>query len=66
MAGINSVRAEQSHKYSKLLNYIKKHKLLAARYRRGGVSSVIDLSAAKGYPTLLFAPHLYTIALETI
>jgi hypothetical protein len=29
-------------------------------------ASVIDLSAAKGYPTLLFAPHFYTIALEMI
>jgi len=40
--------------------------ILSGGHRPGGVRSVIDLSAAKGYPTLLFAPHFYTIALEMI
>jgi hypothetical protein len=39
---------------------------MAGRHKPGGERSVFDLLAAKGYPTLLFAPHFYNIALEMI
>jgi hypothetical protein len=35
-------------------------------YGGGGVRSVIDLLAAKGYDCPLFAPNFYIIALEMI
>jgi len=39
---------------------------MAGRRRRGWERFVIDLLAARGYSTLLFAPHFYPIALEMI
>ena len=65
MVVTNSVRAEQPQKMQDI--EIKEYSAtLPGDHRSGRVRSVIDLSAAKGYPTLLFAPHFYTIALETI
>jgi len=48
------------------LKLLKKQALSGASNSAARMSPVIDLSAAKGYPTLLFAPHFYMTQLEMI
>jgi len=66
MVVTSSGRARQFRSLCKILKYWKLLALPGVRYGHLAESSVIDLSAAKGYAYLLFAPHFYNIALEMI
>jgi hypothetical protein len=66
MAATNSVKARQFRDLCKTLKYIILQRLSRGLLGHLADSSVIDLSAAKGYAYLLFAPHFYKIALEMI